>query len=68
VRVVLVGRLGGQQPHPRRQLRLQVQDPLAGGHQLLSEQVAEAGGVVDRPRSLGELLGPLQKPLELLGA
>jgi hypothetical protein len=68
VRVVLVGRLGGEQPHPRRQLRLHVQDPLAGGHQLLGEQVAEAGGVLDRPLALGELLRPLQQLLELLGA
>jgi hypothetical protein len=47
---------------------LHIQDPLAGGHQLLSEQVAEAGGVLDRPRAIGELLGPLQQPFELLGA
>jgi hypothetical protein len=37
VGVVLVGRLGGEQPHPRRQLGLDVQDPLAGGDQLLGE-------------------------------
>ncbi len=67
VRVVLVGRLRRQQPHARRELRLHVQDPLARSDELLGEQVAQAGGVLDRPRALRELLRPLQQPLELLG-
>ncbi len=67
VRVVLVGRLRRQQPHARRELRLHVQDSLAGSDELLGEQVAQARGVLDRPRALRELLRPLQQPLELLG-
>jgi len=54
MRVVLVGRLGRQQPDPRRQLRLYVDDPLTGGDQLLGQQEAEPGGVLDGPRPLRE--------------
>ena len=39
VRVVLVTGPGGQQPHPGAQLGLHVQHPLAGGDQLLRQQV-----------------------------
>jgi hypothetical protein len=35
VRVVLIRVASLQQPHPRRQLRLHIQDPLTGGDKLL---------------------------------
>jgi hypothetical protein len=65
VRVVVVRRLRGQQPHPCGQLRLHVQDPLASGDQLLSEQVAEPGRVLDRPGALPEPLSPQPRQASL---
>ena len=38
VGIVLVGRLRRQDPHPRRQLRLHVEDPLARRHELLGSR------------------------------
>ena len=52
VRVVLVRVPGLQQPHPGRQLRLHVQDPLAGGDELLGQQPAQPGSALDRPGPL----------------
>ena len=52
VRVVLVRVPGLQQPHPRGQLRLDVQDPLTGGDELLGQQAAQPGSTLDRPGPL----------------
>jgi len=52
VRVVLIRVAGLQQPHPRRQLRLHVQDPLAGGGELPVQQPAQPGGTLHRPGPL----------------
>ena len=65
VRVVLVHRSGGQQPHPGGQLGLHVQHPLAGGDQLLGQQVAQAAGALDRPGPLRPGRRPRQQPLRL---
>ena len=54
VGVVLVGVTGSQQTHPGGQLRLHVDDTLAGGDELLGEQIAEPAGALDRPRPLPE--------------
>ena len=45
VGVVLVRVPGLQQPYPGRQLRLHIQDPLAGGGELLGEQAPQAAQV-----------------------
>ena len=58
----------GQQPHPGGQLRLHVDDPLAGSDELLSQQVAEPAGTLDRPRPLLERRRPGHQPLDLIGA
>jgi len=50
--VVLVHVPGGQQPDPRAELGLHVQDPLAGGHQLLGQQVARAARPLNGPGPL----------------
>ena len=52
VRVVLVRVTSLQQPHPGRQLRLNVQYPLAGGDELLGQQAAQPGGALHRPGPL----------------
>ena len=64
VRVVLVRVPGLQQPHPGRQLRLHIQDPLAGGDELLGQQAPQAGGALDRP---GPLRPRRRPPDELPG-
>lgn len=66
VGVVLVGRFRRQQPDPRRELGLHVDDVFAGGDELLGKQVAEPGLILDRPRALRELRRPLEQPVELL--
>jgi hypothetical protein len=60
--VVLVGVPGLQQPHPRRQLRVHIQDPLASSDQLLGEQVTQATSALDRPGPLP----PRRRPLDQL--
>ena len=65
VRVVLVHVPGGQQPHPRAQLGLHVQHPLAGGQQLLRQQVPQSARPLDRPGPLRPGRGPRQQPLGL---
>ena len=66
VGVVLVGRLGPQQPHPGRQLRLHVQAPLTGGDELLRQEVR--GWWCSRsPRCAPGTASP-QQPLQLLVA
>jgi hypothetical protein len=49
VGVALAGVLGVQQPHPRGQLGLHIQHPLAGGDQLLGQQVAQPRRALHRP-------------------
>ena len=58
---------GGQQPDPGGQLRLHVNDSLAGGDELLGQQVAEAAGTLNRPRPLLERCRPGDQPLDLIG-
>ena len=65
VRVVLVRVTGLQQPHPGRQLRLNVQDPLAGGDELLGQQPAQPGGALDRPGPLRPRRRPRHQLLRL---
>ena len=65
VRVVLVHIAGLQQPHPRRQLGLDVQHLLARGGQLLRQQTAQPGGTLDRPGPLRPRRGPRQQPVGL---
>ena len=59
---------GGQQTDPGGQLRLHVDDPLAGGDELLGQQIAEPAGTLDRPRPIIERRRPADQPLELVGA
>jgi hypothetical protein len=61
VRVVLVHIAGLQQPHPRRQLGLDVQHLLARGGQLLRQQTAQPGGTLDRPGALRPYRRPRQQ-------
>ena len=61
VRVVLIGIASLQQPHPGRQLRLHVQDPLTGGDELLGQQVAQPGSAFDRPGPLWPRRRPLRE-------
>jgi hypothetical protein len=69
VGVVLLRPSRAQQPHPRRQGRGDVHHLLAGGEELLREQVAEPAGGLDGPGPFPaiEALGPLQQ-LRHLGA
>ena len=62
VGVVLVRRPGRQQPHPGAQLGLHVEHPLARGHQLLGQQVAQAPGALDRPGPLRPGRCPRHQP------
>jgi hypothetical protein len=52
VGVVLARSARRQQPYPRAELGLHVQDALAGGDQLLGQQVPHAAGALDRPGPL----------------
>ena len=65
VRVVLVRIARGQQPHPRSQLGLDVQDPFPGGGQLLGQHMAQAAGAFDRPGPLRPRRRPLHQLLRL---
>lgn len=65
--IVLVDRVVVEQPDPGAQLGLDVDDPLASPDELLSQEVAQAGGVLDRPGPRREPLGPGEQPLELSG-
>ena len=65
VRVVLVHRAGGQQPHPGPQLGLHVQHLLTGRQQLLGQQVTQAPGTLDGPGPLRPGRRPGQQPLRL---
>jgi hypothetical protein len=65
--VVLVGRLGGQQPHLRRQLRLHVQDLLAGADQLLGEEIGKTGCVLDRLVRCGNASAHFRRRSSCLG-
>ena len=50
VGVVLVRPSRAQHPHPRRQRGRHIDDALAGGDELLGQQIAEPAGGLDRPR------------------
>ena len=54
VRVVLICVTSLQQPHPGRQLRLNVQDPLAGGDELPVQQPAQASSTLHSPVRSGQ--------------
>jgi hypothetical protein len=61
VRVVFIRVASLQQPHPRCQLRLNVQDPLAGGDELLGKQAAQPGSAPGRPGPLRPRRRPLRQ-------
>src|ERR1019366_3930421 len=63
VRVVLVTRPGRQQPHPRAQLRLHIEHPLAGGSELPGQQVPRPARALHRPRPLRPASRPRYEPL-----
>ncbi len=65
VRVVLVRIARGQQPYPRSQLRLDVQDPFPGGGQLPGQHVPQAAGASGRPGPLRPRRRPLHQLLRL---
>jgi hypothetical protein len=65
VGIVLVGAARTQDPHPGRQRRRHVQHVLAGGHELLGQQIPESAGRLDRPRPLFEGRRPLEQLVEL---
>jgi len=65
VGVVLVRPSRAQHPHPCRQRRRHVQDPLAGVEELLGQQVAEPAGGLDRPGAVLEARRPLQQLIDL---
>ncbi len=65
IRVVLVRVAGGQQPHPRAELRLDIQHPLSCGQELLGQQVTQAAGALDRPGPLRPGRSPGQQLLRL---
>jgi hypothetical protein len=65
VGVVLVRPACRQQPCPRRQGGRDVHHVLAGGHQLLGEQVAEPARGLDRPHSGLEALCPCHELVDL---
>jgi hypothetical protein len=67
VGVVLVHVPGGEQPDPRAQLGLHVEDPLAGGQELLGQQVPQAAGAFHGPGPLRPGRGPCQQPPGLHG-
>ena len=68
VGVVLLRAASAQQPHPRRQRRGNVDNVFTHGEKLLSQQVAEPAGGLDRPDPIAaiEALGPLQQLRHLL--
>jgi len=65
VGVVLARRARRRQPYPRAELGLHVQDALAGGDQLLGQQVPHAAGALDRPGPLRPGRRPRQQALGL---
>ena len=66
VRVVLVRSAGAKDTDPRSQGRGHVQDGLAGGNELLGEEVAEPACGLDGPPSIDKRLGPPQQLRDLL--
>ena len=46
---------------------MHVDDSLTGGDELLSQQIAESAGTLDRPRPLGERCRPPDQPFDLIG-
>jgi hypothetical protein len=65
VGVVLVRASRAQQPRPRRQRRWHIDHQLTVSEQLLSEQIAEPGRRLDRPRALLEARCPPQQLIKL---
>jgi hypothetical protein len=66
VRVVLRCLRRADQPHSRRECGRHVDDVLAGGDELLSQQAAQATRRLNRPRPLViERFSPRQQPLHL---
>ena len=65
VRIVLVRLAGVEQTHPRSELGLHVQDAFTGGEQLLSKQMPQTAGTLDRPTAIGPASSPLQQPVDL---
>jgi hypothetical protein len=64
-----LGRLTGpQHPHPRGQRGGHIDHRLAGGHQLLGEQVAQPAGALHRPRPSPRTIGPRQQLGQLSAA
>ena len=61
VGLAAVSRLEG--PHPRREGRGHIDDVLAGGDELLGQQLAQAAGAFDAPAALGPLRRPAQQLL-----
>ena len=61
VGLAAVSRLEG--PHPRREGRGHIDDVLAGGDELLGQQLAQAAGALDAPAALGPLRRPDQQLL-----
>jgi hypothetical protein len=68
VRVVLVRPPGAQDTDPRGQGRGYVQDGLAGGDELLGQQVAESAGGLDGPSTRVERLSPCDELVGLSAA